>query len=244
MTQAYFEYNGRKSTEFGLRIENKISFTSPEADIEFVEVLGKDGDVAIDHGRLKGFNFPIAVRLYAPQDKTVDEVATEISNWLKSDIGWKPFYFSGSPDYEYEALMYQAFDIQENLKRNGSAVITFRMKPYKVLRGQKVKTLTNGETLTNEGFRPSKPLLRIDGSGDITLQNNGQDWVKLVDVVNYIIIDSEAMLVYREINNAQNKKFNSTLEPMFPILDTGENTITWTGNVDSVQIETRWGSIS
>lgn len=244
MTTAYFEYNGKKSSDFGLRIENRISFTSPEADVEFVEVLGKDGDVAIDHKRLKGFDFPIAVRLKTPADKTVDQVATEISNWLKSDIGWKPFLFSGSPDYEYTAMIHQAFDIQENLKRYGSAVITFRMKPHKIIRGQREVTVENGDTLTNEGMTPSKPLIRIDGSGDITLQNNGKDWLKVVDVVNYIKVDSEAMLVYREINNPQNKKFNATLEPMFPILHEGDNTITWTGTVDSVKIETRWGAIS
>lgn len=244
MIKAYFEYNGRKSSEFGLRIENDISFTSPEADVEFVEVLGKDGELAIDNKRLKGFDFPVPVRLYAPVGKTVDQVATEISNWLKTDIGWKPFYFSGSPDYEYVAMSYQSFSITENLKRNGRAVITFKMKPYKFLIGQQTLTLSNGQTLTNEGSRPAQPLIRVDGTGDITLKNNGKDWLKLTDVVNYIKVDSEAMVIYREIGNAQNKKMYSTLNPMFPILEVGDNEITWEGTVDQVQIEPRWESIT
>lgn len=244
MINAYFEYNGRKSSEFGLRIENNISFTSPEADIEFVEVLGKDGELAIDNNRFKGFDFSVPVRLYAPVGKTVDEVATEISNWLKTDIGWKPFYFSGSPDYEYVAMVHQSFSITENLKRNGQAVIPFKMKPYKFLKGQGTITLTNGQTLTNEGFRASQPMIRVDGTGDITLQNNGQDWLKLTDVVNYIKVDSEAMSVYREIGNPMFTKMYSTLEPMFPILEVGDNTITWEGTVDSVEIEPRWESIT
>ena len=244
MIKAYFEYNGRKSSEFGLRIENDISFTSPEADVEFVEVLGKDGELAIDNKRLKGFDFPVPVRLYAPVGKTVDQVATEISYWLKADIGWKPFYFSGSPDYEYVAMCYQSFSITENLKRNGRAVITFKMKPYKFLKGQGTLTLTNGQTLTNEGFRASQPLIRVDGTGDITLQNNGKDWLKLTDVVNYIKVDSEAMSVYREIGNPMFPKMYSTLKPMFPILEVGDNTITWEGTVEKVEIEPRWESIT
>lgn len=244
MIKAYFEYNGRKSSDFGLRIENNISFTSPEADIDFVEVLGKDGELAIDNKRLKGFDFSVPVRLYAPVGRTVDQVATEISNWLKADIGWKPFYFSGSPDYEYVAMSYQSFNVTENLKRYGQAVITFRMKPYKFLKGQRLLTLENGKTLVNGGFRPSKPLIRVDGSGDITLKNNGKDWLKLLDVVNYIKVDSEAMSVYREIGNPMFTKMYSTLDPMFPILEVGENTITWEGTVEKVEIEPRWELIT
>lgn len=244
MSEAYFEYNGRKSTEFGLRIENEISFTSPEYDVEFIEVLGKDGELAIDNKRLKGFNFPVPVRLYTPNGKTVDQVATEISNWLKTDIGWKQFIFSGSPEYEYVAMCVDAFSVKETLKNYGNAVITFKMKPYKFLKGFGTLTLTNGQTLTNEGSRPAQPLIRVDGTGDITLKNNGKDWLKLTDVVNYIKVDSEAMVIYREIGNAQNKKMYSTLKPMFPILEVGDNTITWEGTVDKVEIEPRWESIT
>ena len=246
MAEAWFKYKGINSLSKYLRIKNSIIFPSPEADIELIEVLGRDGELVIDNKRLKGVSFPIEMKLSIPKDvdKTVSDVATEISNWLKGDIGWYPLEFSGSPNYVYTAMVYEQFNISERLKNRGHVTINFRLKPYKTLRGQEVETLTNGETLTNEGLRSSKPLIRIDGSGDITLQNNGKDWLKLVDVVDYVNVDSEAMLVYREVSNPQNKKFNATLEPMFPILHEGDNTITWTGNVDSVKIETRWGSIT
>lgn len=221
-----------------LRIENDIAFPSPEADIEFVEVLGKDGEVAIDHNRLKGVRFPVPVQLRLPEGVTVDEQATKISNWLKNDIGWKPLNFSGSPDHEYIAICYEQFDIRETLKNFGKTIITFRLKPYKYTKDNQEVTFIDETAITNDTARVSKPYIKVTGTGDITLQNNGEDWLVLTGVEEYIEIDSEAMVAYKG-DRQQNDKMKSQLRPMFPLLQVGENIITSSGNVESIEIVTR-----
>lgn len=242
--RAHFIYNGLDSREFSLHIENDIFFSSPEADLEFVDVKGKDGSLAIDNKRLKDATFPIPVRIKETKGKTVNEIATEVSNWLKGDIGWHPLYFSGQPDHEYEAIIYEQFDISETLKNFGRTIITFRIKPTKKNINVDYQEITNGETLDNAGARIAKPLIYIEGTGDITLKNNGKDWVILNGVDNKITIDSERMVVYREKNNNEFDKMNSTLKPMFPLLEKGKNVITWTGNATKVEINPRWEVIS
>ena len=235
---AYFEYKGISSLDMHLRILNEISFPSPEADIEFVEIMGKDGELAIDNERLKGVNFPIPVVLKTPNDKTVEETATEISNWLKNDIGWYPLRFSGSPNYEYIAMCYEQFNIEETLRQFGKTVITFRLKPYKRFRDDKSIILSNGQTIVNKGTRVAKPLIRIEGHGDITLTNNGKDWLMLTGVDGHITVDSESMNVYRS-NVVQFTKMKAHLKPLFPVLNIGNNKIEWTGNVTKIELTPR-----
>lgn len=240
---AFFEYKGISSLDLHLRIRNDVSFPSPEADIDFVEIMGRDGELAVDNDRLKGVNFYVPVTLILPADKTVAEVATDISNWLKNDVGWFPLRFSGSPQYEYIAICYGQFDIAETLRTYGKTVITFRLKPYKRLRGDEVIDVSNGETLINPNGRASKPLIYIEGDGDVTLNNNGKDWLMLTNVDGNIAIDSESMSVYKGVI-PYFPKMKSHLKPLFPILESGSNEITWTGDVTKVEVTPRFEVIT
>lgn len=237
--KAFFEYKGINSLDMHMRIENSIVFPSPEADIEFVEVLGKDGELAIDNERLKGDTFPIPVQLRLPEGVTVNDQATKISEWLKTDIGWFPLKFSGQPDFNYIAIMHERFNIQETLRDFGRTVLTFKIKPYKMDNKAKLFEIEKGIILINKHKRSSKPYIKVTGSGNITLTKNGQKWLELFEVDEYIEIDSEAMVAY-DRNGQKNNKMSSLLTPMFPLLDNGQNTINWTGTVTKVEINPRW----
>lgn len=237
-----FEYNGKSSLDMYIHILNDISFPSPEADIEFIEVLGRDGELAIDNGRLKNVTFSIPISIKLPEDITVEEISTVISNWLKNDVGWHPLRFSESPDYEYIAIFYEQFNISETLKNYGKTILSFKLKPYKRRIGILPVEVNNGDTLLNVEKRKSKPLIYIEGIGDITIKNNGIDWLILESVDENISIDSETMSVYKD-NIGQFNKMISTLSPMFPLLDSGKNKITWTGNISKLIIDPRWEAI-
>lgn len=240
MTKSWFEYKGINSLDMHMYIENDIVFPSPEADIEFIEVLGRDGELAIDNERLKSVSFSFPVRIKLPKNKDINQISTEISNWLKSNIGWHPLKFSGSPEYEYIAIIYEQFGIEETLRQYGKSVITFRLKPYKRKINTKPIILTNGATLVNIGMRKSKPLINITGSGNISLKNNGEDWLTLRSVDQRITIDSELMIVYKD-NIPQYAKVVDLKG--FPILNEGHNKITWSGNISKLEIDPRWEAI-
>lgn len=243
MNEAYFEYKGRRSTEFGLRIHNTLSITTPEQDIELLEVAGNDGDIAFDKKRLKGVDKSFPCTLFVPEGKNVDVIAKEISEWLRTDVGWDKLVFSGYEGYEFEALCYETFDIEETLRNRGKTVINFRLKPYKFrVGGRNILAITNGQTIVNIEKRASKPLIKITGNGDITIKNNDVNWLVLKSVDAYITIDTATMSVYKD-GNPQFSKMNASLKPLFPLLDVGENKITWTGAVNKFEITPRWEAV-
>lgn len=243
--QAWFEYKGVNSLEMHLRIVNDITYPSPESDIEFIEVLGRDGELAIDHNRLKGVTFSIPVVLQLPEKMEVNDAATKITEWLKNDIGWNKLRFGKSREYEYVAMCHEQFNIHETLSQYGRTVINFRLKPYKyrVRSTNKMSAITNGDSLVNQEKRASKPYIKVEGSGDITLKNNGVDWLILRGVDGYVEVDSDVMSAYKG-TRLENNKMISTLRPMFPLLNPGENNITWTGNVTKLEIEPRWEAVT
>lgn len=237
--QAFFEYKGISSLDMYMRIENSIVFPSPEADIDFVEVLGKDGELAIDNGRFKGDSFSIPVQIRLPEGVNVNDQATKISEWLKTDIGWSPLIFSGQPDFNYIAIMHERFNIEETLRNFGRTVITFKIKPFKMSTTASLATVIKGQTLTNPYKRAAKPYIKVTGTGNITLTKNGVNWLILYNVDNYIEVDSEAMAAY-DLDGLRNDKMNSNLDPLFPLLTSGANKIDWTGTVTKVEINPRW----
>lgn len=243
MSEAWFEYKGINSLDMHLRIVNDVSFASPEADIELVEIMGKDGDLIVDNQRLKSVPMSFPVQLRLPDGLDVNEASTRISNWLKSDIGWHTLRFSGSDKYEYTAVCYEQFDTVEILKRYGKLVITFTLKPFKRLIGGNTHVLSSGDILYNPEKRVSKPLIHIEGSGNIDILNNGNPWLSLRSVDGHITIDSEMMAVYKGNRNAFNKMVG-LIRPMFPLLHEGENKLTWTGNVTKISVKPRWEAIT
>lgn len=242
MGNPYFVYKGVDSRDMHLIIENDVSYPSPEHDVEFVEVLGRDGDLAVNNRRLKGVDFSLPVVIRPTGDVTVSEVASKVSEWLKSDVGWHSLRTSESGRYEYTAMIYEQFDIQETLRNYGRTVLTFRLKPLKRHIGNKELIISNGTVLYNPEKRQSKPFIRISGQGDITVKKNGRDWLILRSVQDYITVDSDMMIVYKD-GLAQYNKMVGILTPLFPVLDQGENQITWTGNVTEFRITPRWEAI-
>lgn len=240
--RAHFFYGGRYSHEMGLNISADTAQTSPGYDVEFQDVPGKDGDMAMDNKRLLPFIYPIRT-LLQPETDNIHLATSKVSQWLKNDVRYKPLMLSWDPAYVYSAIYFEQFDIEDLLPKFGRIPLNFKCHPVKyALSGQQKMVFQNGTAIFNPENRPSKPLVEITGSGNITLQNNGQDWIVLTAVDGYITIDARTMSVYRGTEKAFSK-MNANLKPMFPVFNSGNNQITWSGDVSKVEITPRWEAI-
>lgn len=235
-----FVFDGRDSRDFYMYIENEVSFPSPEADVELVEVLGRDGDLAIWHDRYKGVDFSLPVIIRPPYHARIDEVATKISQWLKVDVGWKRLSLGSRSEYEFVALASSPFDIRRTIMNHGRTVLHFRLKPHKYRKGQQMTSIDPSTTLVNRENTYAEPLIQVTGNGDINLYNNGKRWLSLRDVQDEITVDSEMQSVYKGNRPAYNKMISDT---GFPVLGQGNNKITWDGTVSKLELLPRWRSI-
>lgn len=236
----YFKYGGRKSSDFDLVIESDISFSSPEADITFISVHGLDGELAIDNKNLKNVVRSFPCKVITSSGISIEKRADEISNWLKTDIGWKEFYFSGDPDYIYTAIFYENHDVNKIVSEYHQVNLPFTMKPYKFHKsGLSFQAIISGQVLTNVGTRLSRPRLIIEGTGDITV-TIGTAKLILKGVDKGVIVDSLSNTITDLTGNRpQWDKAHS--QP--PKIGVGKQTITFTGTVTKLQIMPRWEDV-
>lgn len=219
-------------------IDPEFSLISPEYDLTLEEVPGVDGDVPIDNKRYKGVSRGIPV--YVEPGRNLNQVADDVSNWLKTDVGWHELTFSDNAGYVYNVIHYEQYDIQRLILQYAKAIIPFRFKPYKFyVSGLEEIPLTNGQTINNIGSRPARPLLKVTGNGDMTITIGGQK-LELQGVDNGIIIDVLAKVAVNI--NGRIPDWDKVYTYPFPTIPVGQSTISWTGTATITMIP-RWEAL-
>lgn len=206
-----------------------MSHISSAYDVETIEIAGRDGALLVDNQRLKPVEqtFPFVVK---PKGKKISQVAGDLSDWLGAK-GYQDFEKSWDSDYLYRATFLETFELDEVISQFGRVQLTFLFHPIKYLKSeQKEFTVTNGQTIINKGNVPSNPIIKLTGSGDTTLTINGRQ-TKLKGIQGELIWDAERKLVYKGnftsqwgVVVAEQGQYNA------PMLDVGNNKISWTGN--------------
>lgn len=240
MAQAVFYYNGRYSSDFGLRTKLGMSFPSAARDRSFQAVPGREGrgDLIIDNGRFEMVERAYDCALYPVDGMTFHEQAHQIKQWLQSTFSYGDLTDDRDPGYIRRAVVNNALDLQEVLETFGKAKIIFTCKPFKesILGRQPVDLTASGALANMESFN-ARPEITVYGSGDITLYVNNQSII-LQGVDEYITIDSQLQIAHKG-TLPQGSKLRSD----WPILLPGVNNISWTGTVSHVSIVPHWGAL-
>ncbi|MGT2800835.1 hypothetical protein [Streptococcus marmotae] len=240
MITKFITYRGITSKSLGLRIIDDVSFESPERDVELIEIAGSDGAKIHDNKRLRMANYSLPFSLYATQ-KSVDEVMEQLNGWLLSGRAeWSDFEKSWDSDYLYKATFYESFSIEGSLRARKKCILNFKLHPIKYLKsGMDKIVVTNGMTLKNPLARPSKPLIKLIGTGDVTL-TVGTSILRLKGVSGHIIIDCATESASYENKEPQYDKVYSY---PFPVLQSGLNVISWDNQAFRVEITPRWEAV-
>ena len=232
-----FTFNGKKNTEFGLRVAEGKKITTSSPDIERVAVAGRDGELLISNNRLNSAELSFPVNFVKEKGLIATEVY-RISEWLNV-AGYKDLTISYDPDFIYRAAYLETFSIEETMRQFGKTTINFVCYPVKFYKQGRVKqTLMNGATVNGLGNVNAKPIITLRGSGDCTLTINGRK-TKLRGVQNSIVLDMQANQVYYGNLPAWDKVVRSP-EFQMPYLNYGRNLISWDGSFTAEMIP-NWG---
>lgn len=230
---SYIKFKGIDSrTIQGLLICELPPISKPQMRTIATEVEGKDGDIIDEIG-------------YSSYDKVINIGLTrnyDINQIIKYFSGSGDLIMSNEEDKVYKASIYSQIDYNKLLKFR-TANVKFHVQPFKYLLDETIvdEEITNQESIqvTNQGLEKSKPIITIYGTGIITLSINGYDvfTVDLGEDEEYIVVDSLQEEAYK---GAILK--NRLMSGNFPILDIGENEITWTGDLTRIIVEpkSRW----
>lgn len=234
----YLVINGKISKGItGLMVQSLAPISKPKKRTTVEEIDGRDGDIVTDLG-YSAYDKEVTIGLYG--DYNVDDV---ISFFDTSG----QVTFSNEPDKYYNFAIYEQIDF-ERLIRFKTATVKFHVQPFKYSEDETTKRYSYAEGTTsanikirNNGNIYSKPKVTIVGSGEIYIYL-GDTQVLLLNLESNqtIIIDVSTMNAYDESGNYLNRSVTGDYDNF--VLQTGINTINFTGEVSEVKIDnySRW----
>jgi predicted phage tail component-like protein len=205
---------------------NNVSVNTPNGMCNIASMIG---DYTLN--TLHFYTQNMQLWLFAPISELTERTANGVVNWFVNK-GAEFLYILKTPIEtaltDEEIAQYQSIQLE-----NPNTVITNDELAF-----MKIEYIKPFEII-NKGLETSKPKMTITGSGTVAISVNG------VDVFEYtfpsgesqVVIDSEKEDAYLG-NVLKNRNMNGE----FPILQSGNNKIGWTGNVQNIVVEvrTRW----
>ena len=235
-----FTYKGKSSKDMHLRVLNDLIFASPRRDVNVIQVPGRDGDLVMDNGRYESVIRSVPCRLEVPNDVKVESVINDLNNWLINEGGFHEFSWENDPDFKYLARVENGIVSQRILSQFGNTTIDFKIHPIKYLKtGFEERPVVNNTTLTNPFGIAAKPIIRIVGSGDITINFGGRPLV-LTGIGGGCIVDTEEQTI-TDLNGRVTLFKN--MRSLFPELKPGNNQVTFSRNDIQVFVTPRLGAL-
>lgn len=236
---SFITFNGKSSKDFHLRLEGEIDYLSPARDIEFQKIDGQDGELAIGDGALKNVPLSYPFRVEVPTGKKLEQVSSDISNWLKQDAQWHDLVFAGDPDYVYQAIFNEEYDLSRIVPFFGKCVLTFRAKPYKFLKTG-LTEVALGASIDNPTKRIARPKIILRGTGNISLKIGSSTWT-FKNVDQGLIVDT----LYGQCTTLDGTRPQWSKLTSYPLpgIQPGKNSVLTTGTVSSIRIVPRWEAI-
>lgn len=222
--EPYFIWKGQNSLDKNIMVTKLPPHERAEANIDKKIVPGRDGFLTENDGTFAEILKPCECVL---DEGNIDDVVA----WL---TGTDEVTFSNEPDKKYIATIINKIPLVKVIPTLHEFVVQFDCQPYAYDRENALITLLTEDTVTNPGTRASKPIIKVYGIGDIALTIGFRN-VYLDDVVDYVTLDSVIEDVYKD-TVLKNNDWSGD----FPVLQPGDNTISWVGNVTKIEITPNW----
>lgn len=224
MEYPYFIWKGISSLDKNIMVNKLPDIECPDANIEKITIPGRNGFLIVDDETYQGTVKSCECSL---DNGNIDDVCA----WL---TGSGDVIFSNEPDKKYKAVIINKIPFSKVIPTFHSFIIQFDCQPFKYAVDNQIITLLLPSTIFNPGSINSKPIIKVYGTGSIDLNINATT-IHLINVVDYVTIDSELMDAYKDTVLK-----NSDMLGDFPELAPGQNNISWTGNVAKIEITPNW----
>lgn len=221
----YFIFKGISCLSMGVMVNKLPQIIKASRNIDKIVVPGRDGFLTQDY------------ETFASTTKQVECTLTDIA-MLDQVLAWLDgsgeVIFSNQNDRKFIASIINQIPLEKIIRKWYKFILIFDCQPFAMAIDNPVVIFTSPGILYGAGTYKSKPIITIYGNGIIYLTINSNT-VHLTNVNEYVTIDSELMDAYRDTVLCNNQMLGD-----FPELVVGENTISWVGDVSSVQITPNW----
>lgn len=228
--EPYFIFKGINSRKMHIQISSLPEIVKPKRRTTSITILGRNGSEIEDSGTYEGYSLSIGCGV----ENITQAELERLWEWLD---GSGDLILSTEPSRVYKARIDDSISLSDMYWVFQNFLVQFDVEPFKYSVNKKndFVTLTKSGTLHNKGTYYAEPIIKVYGSGTVTVTINGKSY-SCKNVSEYVTIDSTIEMVYK---NSINKN-NDYLIRDFPKLKKGENTISFSGGTTKLEIEPNW----
>lgn len=229
-----FIFNGKDSFQnFGIYIEKRPNLPSPRRRVSYIEVPGRDSMLRRDEETYEDITLSVECSLIGDPYSKISSIKSWLLNAGESDL-----IFSYQPDKKYIAQVVNSIDFEVVLKITSHFVILFNCQPFQYATDNTPILTDSAITLQNPGTVAAFPYIKVNGSGAGSLTVNGNS-VFFSDIEDSVILNSEIQETYKDTGiELINKNTSKTGD--FSILLPGENMISFSESITSLEITPNW----
>lgn len=217
----------KPSTDYGIKLYESNILSAPSKKLEFIDIEGRDGALTIDNG-YEDFILKLSCVLVNEHDEVecTPALARRAKKFLLDGVNRK-IQLSEDMDYYLLGTYNSDIDIEEAIENFGLFQAQFRCKPYRFSNKNKTVEIATKNTIIKNDEYKTKPVIDVYATGDITLNINNQE-VILKALEGHIQLDCDLMNATTVNLLGKTVNANQKMYSDFPILEEGNNNITWT----------------
>ena len=236
-----FVFDGKSSIDLGCYITGTSTYNSSSVSQSKISVPGRNGDLILLNDRFENDSYEVKIGILGLGENAFHLKVRELRSFLLSRRGYCRYEDDYHPDEYRMAQFVGPITFDENLLIAGEATLTFDCKPQHFLKiGEETITFTNNGVVENPTYFESRPLLRVYGSGTLSVAN-GIFTIKDHNH-DYLDIDCESWSTFYDAENLNSYVSVSTngKQHIFPGLEPGENVIELGDGIAKVELTPRW----
>ena len=232
-----FIFNGESSADFDLVVSEVPTFEKAGRKSSAFDIPGRNGSILYQQNAWNDVTRQYKIWAAVDDATKLPDKVNAFTAWLNSVTGYQRLEDSFEPEIFRLAYYNGGTNVSNNLMQYGEATISFTCRPERFYKtGEQVEDLSAGNIYNPTRFE-AKPLIHLEGSGNITVSIGGRSMV--ANVADYINIDCERMNAYRLPSENRNDKITGT----FPNISPGVNVVGLSGSVTKATIIPRYYTI-
>lgn len=212
-----------------------------ERDVEIISVAGRSGDLTKDNGRYKNIEIPYSCAVFPVDGKTLRQTVVDAVDALRVATGYQRLENTYTPEYFRMARVTGGLSVSSIVEKAGEFTLTFNCCPQRYLiDGEETVVFLSASTLSNPSNEIALPLITVYGIGPGEISVGGVT-VEILALEDQVTLDCEIQNAYRQVGDAPPANKNGEISaPIFPVLNPGDNAVSWTGGITKVEIIPRW----
>ena len=230
----FFTFGPVNSIDYGVWISGEKTFDRPKRAYSETVVPGRNGTLLIDEGRFNNVSLVYPACIADDMPGKIDALLNDLARMT----GYQRLEDTYHP-YEYRLAQFTGevkVTTEGYMNRHGKFDITFNAQPQRYLKsGENAISFTAAGKILNRTQMPSKPYLRIFGTGAGTV-TIGSETITISSINDYVDVDCDIMDAFKgNVNCNGNVSFSGAITIQPGAIDIGI-----TGLISKVEVTPRW----